>query len=97
MNTIWIVMPILIALMFLLGIDINKKAFTDIAHNPKPILLGLIGQLVILPVIAFSIAWLLKLPPVYFMGLVLVACCPGAVPRMSFLCWQRETSRYLLL
>jgi BASS family bile acid:Na+ symporter len=28
-------------------------------------------------VIAFSIAWLLKLPPVYFMGLVLVACCPG--------------------
>ena len=27
-------MPILILLMFLLGIDINKKAFTDIAHNP---------------------------------------------------------------
>lgn len=70
-------MPILIVLMFLLGIDINKKAFTDIAHNPKAVLLGLIGQIVILPILAFSIAWLLKLPPVYFMGLVLVACCPG--------------------
>ena len=77
MNTIWIVMPILIVLMFLLGIDMSKKAFTDIAHNPKAVLLGLIGQLVILPVIAFLIAWILKLPPVYFMGLVLVACCPG--------------------
>ena len=77
MNTIWIVMPILIALMFLLGIDINKKAFTDIAHNPKAVLLGMVGQIIILPVIAFSIAWFLKLPPVYFMGLVLVACCPG--------------------
>jgi BASS family bile acid:Na+ symporter len=77
MNTIWIVMPILIVLMFLLGIDINKKAFTDIAHNPKAVLLGLIGQIVILPILAFSTAWLLKLPPVYFMGLVLVACCPG--------------------
>ena len=77
MNTIWTVMPILIALMFLLGIDISKKAFADIAHSPKPVLLGLIGQIFILPVIAFSIAWLLKLPPVYFMGLVLVACCPG--------------------
>ena len=77
MNTIWIVMPILIALMFLLGIDINKKAFTDIAHNPKAVLLGMVGQIIILPVIAFSTAWLLKLPPVYFMGLVLVACCPG--------------------
>ena len=77
MNTIWIVMPILIVLMFLLGIDISRKAFADIAHNPKAVLLGLIGQLVILPILSFSIAWLLKLPPVYFMGLVLVACCPG--------------------
>lgn len=77
MNTIWIVMPILIVLMFLLGLDTNKKAFTDIARNPKAVLLGMTGQLVILPVLAFSIAWLLKLPPVYFMGLVLVACCPG--------------------
>lgn len=70
-------MPILIVLMFLLGIDINKKAFTDIARDPKAVLLGMIGQIVILPIIAFSIAWLLKLPPVYFMGLVLVSCCPG--------------------
>ena len=70
-------MPILIALMFLLGIDINKKAFTDIVHNTKAVLLGMVGQIIILPMIAFSIAWLLKLPPVYFMGLVLVACCPG--------------------
>lgn len=77
MNTIWIVMPILIVLMFMLGIDMNKKAFTDIAHNPKAVLLGMVGQLIILPVIAFSVAWILKLPPVYFIGLVLVACCPG--------------------
>lgn len=77
MNTIWIVMPILIVLMFLLGIDISRKAFADIAHNPKAVLLGMVGQLIILPVLAFLIGWMLKLPPVYFMGLVLVACCPG--------------------
>ena len=77
MNTIWIVMPILIVLMFLLGMDLNKKAFTDIARNPKAVLMGMVGQLVALPVIAFAVAWLLKLPPVYFMGLVLIACCPG--------------------
>ena len=77
MNTIWIVMPILIVLMFLLGIDLNKKAFTDIARNPKAVLFGMIGQLVVLPTIAFLVAWILNLPPVYFMGLVLIACCPG--------------------
>ena len=77
MNTIWIVMPILIVLMFLLGIDLEKKAFTNVAKQPKAVLLGLVGQIVLLPLIAFAVAWALKLPPVYFMGLVLVACCPG--------------------
>ena len=77
MNTIWIVMPILIVLMFLLGIDLNKKAFTDIARKPKAVLFGMLGQLVVLPTIAFLVAWILNLPPVYFMGLVLIACCPG--------------------
>ena len=77
MNTIWIVMPILIVLMFLLGIDLEKKAFTNVAKQPKAVLLGLAGQIVLLPLIAFGVAWVLKLPPVYFMGLVLVACCPG--------------------
>lgn len=77
MNTIWIVMPILIILMFLLGIDLKKEAFTDVARNPKAVLLGVVGQIILLPLIAFVVAWTLKLPPVYFMGLVLVACCPG--------------------
>ena len=56
MSTIWIVMPILIVLMFLLGIDLNKKAFTEIARNPKAVLFGMIGQLIVLPVIAFLVA-----------------------------------------
>ncbi len=77
MNTIWIVMPILIVLMFLLGTDLNKRSFTDVAKNPKAVILGMIGQIVLLPAIAFVLAWALKLPPVYFMGLVLIACCPG--------------------
>ena len=77
MNTIWIVMPILIVLMFLLGIDLSRKAFADIAKKPKAVLLGLIGQIVVLPVVAFGVAWVLQLPPIYFMGLMLVSCCPG--------------------
>ncbi len=77
MNTIWIVMPILIVLMFLLGINLKSEAFVNVARQPKAVLLGMVGQLILLPLIAFAVAWALKLPPVYFMGLVLVACCPG--------------------
>ena len=77
MDTVWIVMPILIVLMFLLGTDLNKKSFTDVARNPRAVLIGMIGQIILLPLIAFALAWALKLPPVYFMGIVLIACCPG--------------------
>ncbi len=74
---IWIVMPILIVLMFLLGTDLNKKSFVDVLRNPRAVIIGLTGQLILLPAIAFLLAWILKLPPVYFMGIVLIACCPG--------------------
>ena len=70
-------MPILIVLMFMLGMDLNKKAFTDIAKNPKAVFLGMPGQIIVLPVVAYVLALVLDLPPVYFMGLVLIACCPG--------------------
>ena len=77
MNTIWIVMPILIVLMFLLGTELNKEAFINVARHPKAVVLGMVGQIILLPLIAFTLAWALNLPPVYFMGLVLIACCPG--------------------
>lgn len=77
MNTIWIVIPVLLVLMFLLGTDLNKEAFANVARNPRAVLAGMTGQLVFLPLIAIGVAWALNLPPVYFMGLVLVACCPG--------------------
>jgi len=70
-------MPILIVLMFLLGIDLDRKAFANVAKQPNAVMLGLCGQIIFLPVIAFAVACLLGLPSVYFMGLVLVACCPG--------------------
>ena len=70
-------MPILIVLMFLLGIELKRNAFNEVARNPRALFAGLAGQIVILPAIAFAVAWALNLPPIYFMGIMLIACCPG--------------------
>lgn len=70
-------MPILIVLMFLLGTDLNKESFTNVARNPRAVIIGMTGQLILLPLIAFALAYFLKLSPVYFMGIMLIACCPG--------------------
>ena len=77
MNTIWIVMPILIVLMFQLGIEIDRHAFIEVARKPQAVLAGLIGQLIALPLIALLLGLIFNLSPIYFMGLVLIACCPG--------------------
>ena len=77
MNTIWIVLPILTLLMFDLGLALRFEDFGRVFRHPWPIAVALIGQLIFLPAIALGLAWLFKLPPVFFIGLVLIACCPG--------------------
>lgn len=86
MNTIWIVMPILIVLMFLLGVDLDKGAFAGVRRQPKAVLLGMLGLLLLLPIIAFGVAWALNLPPVYFMGLVLAGGCAADECDTAYLC-----------
>ena len=77
MNTIWIVLPILTLLMFDLGLSLRFEDFGKVFRHPWPVAVALFGQLVLLPVIALGLAWLFRLPPVFFIGLVLIACCPG--------------------
>ncbi len=77
MNTIWIVLPILTLLMFDLGLALRFEDFGKVFRHPWPIAVALVGQLVFLPAIALGLAYLLKLSPVFFIGLVLIACCPG--------------------
>ena len=77
MNTIWIVLPILTLLMFDLGLSLRFEDFGKVFRHPWPIAVALFGQLVLLPSIALGLAYLFRLPPVFFIGLVLIACCPG--------------------
>lgn len=77
MNAIWIVLPILTLLMFELGLTLHLEDFKLFRKRPKPIFVGLFGQLILLPAIAFALGSLFQLDPIYFIGIVLIACCPG--------------------
>lgn len=77
MNTIWIVLPILTLLMFDLGLALKFEDFGKVFRSPWPIAVALLGQLVLLPAIAIALAYLFHLRAVFFIGLVLIACCPG--------------------
>ena len=77
MNTIWIVLPILTVLMFDLGLTLKLKDFYMVVTRPKAFIVALTGQIVILPLIALGLGHLFGLAPVFFIGLMLIACSPG--------------------
>ena len=77
MNTIWIVLPILTLLMFELGLNLEFEDFKLFKYRPKPVIAGLVGQIIVLPALAWLIGWALKLEPIFLIGFVLIACCPG--------------------
>ncbi|MBP5561062.1 MAG: bile acid:sodium symporter family protein [Muribaculaceae bacterium] len=77
MNTIWIVLPILTLLMFELGLTLKLADFALFFKRPRPVLAGLLGQIVLLPAIAYGVATVFHLPPLFFIGVMLIACCPG--------------------
>lgn len=81
MNTIFIVLPILTILMFDLGLVLKPADFKLIAERPKPVIIGLVGQIILLPLIAWGLIELsansYQLSAFSVIGIMLVACSPG--------------------
>ncbi len=71
-------LPITLAIITLgIGLSISVQDIRNILVQPKNISVGLFSQLIILPIIAFAIAWLTGLQAELAVGLVLIAICPG--------------------
>ena len=72
--------PICLALIMLgLGLGLSVKDFTRILRVPKDFFVGFFSQLVILPIVALSIALILNLPATIAVGLMIIAAAPGGV------------------
>lgn len=77
MNPVLIVLPILTVLMFDLGLTLAPADFKTFVRRPAPVLTGLAGQLIILPLTAFVLCMIFRPDPVIFTGIMLIACSPG--------------------
>lgn len=60
-----------------IGLSLHFRDFGRVFLRPKGILVGLAGQFFVLPALAFLMAWLLPIDPLYKVGLVLIASAPG--------------------
>jgi len=72
--------PIALALIMLgLGLGLSIKDFTRVITNPKDFLIGIICQLILLPIVAYILVLILRLPIEIALGLMIIAAAPGGV------------------
>ena len=63
--------------MFGVAMDMRLSDFRGVLSTPKPVLIGLIGQFVLLPAFSYVLILAIDPSPSIALGMMLVAACPG--------------------
>ena len=80
MGIVTTIAPIALALLMLgLGASLTLQDFLRVFKNPKDFFIGFFCQLIILPLVAFSLIIVLKVPIELALGVMLIAAAPGGV------------------
>ena len=73
-------LPLALAfIMFALGLTLVVADFKRVFTRPRAMLIGVAGQMLVVPLFAFAIALAWRLPPDMAVGLMILAACPGGV------------------
>ena len=73
-----LVLNICLALiMFSIALDIRREDFESLWKNPKPALIGMIAQLILLPIGTVALVFIFNPPPSVALGMVAISACPG--------------------
>ncbi|AZW43620.1 bile acid:sodium symporter family protein [Bordetella bronchiseptica] len=81
------IVPLLGLIMFGMGLTLSKDDFREVLRRPRDVLIGVLGQFIIMPALAWLLTTVLDLPPEVAVGVILVGCCPGGTASnvMTFL------------
>ncbi len=73
-------LPLALAfIMFALGIGLTVEDFTRVARQPRDFLVGVVSQMVVLPLVALALISIWPMPPELAVGLMIIAAAPGGV------------------
>lgn len=64
-------------IMFSIALDIRREDFESLWKNPKPALIGMIAQLILLPIGTVALVFIFNSPPSVALGMVAISACPG--------------------
>ncbi len=67
------------ATMFAMGVVLDVEELRETLQRPGRIGLGVLTQFSVMPALGFAVAWLAPLPDAMRLGIIIVACAPGAM------------------
>jgi len=72
--------PLALALIMLgLGLGLSIADFSRVLRSPKDFITGFIGQVILLPIVAFILIKVFTLSPELALGVMIIAAAPGGV------------------
>ena len=75
-----VILPLALAfIMFTLGLGLSISDFSNVFKKPKNFLVGLISQLIFLPIVGLVLVIIWPLPIEIAIGVMLIAAAPGGV------------------
>ncbi|MBW9069484.1 bile acid:sodium symporter family protein [Agrobacterium pusense] len=72
----WIV-TLLSIIMFGMGLTLSVDDFREVVKRPFDVTIGVLGQFLIMPLLAVLLTRTIPMPPEVAAGVILVGCCPG--------------------
>ena len=73
----WVINPMLGLIMFGMGLTLNARDFRVVLSRPRDVLIGCMAQFTVMPLVAWVLVRLFRLPADLALGVILVGCCPG--------------------
>ena len=80
MDIVTKIAPLALALIMLgLGLGLTVNDFKRVLQNPKIFFVGIFSQIVLLPIIAYILLLIIKVPTAIALGVMIIAAAPGGV------------------
>ena len=80
MDIVTKIAPLALALIMLgLGLGLTTDDFKRVLQNPKIFFVGIFSQIVFLPIIAYILLLVIKVPTAIAIGVMIIAAAPGGV------------------
>lgn len=76
-DNLWFVNLTLSLVMFGVALDIKMSDFTNLLKSPKPVIVGIISQFLLIPLVTFLMIIVINPSPSIALGMIMVAACPG--------------------